>query len=172
MISLYSKIEKELLEFCDQELELKLLVSASDTEHLGKGIYRAKKFMTQAAGFVFDTHLWRELQVVGKIRNIFVHTDLPYIATAQKPKNKNVVKIHVELSGVNQDYFLQMDNEFFKHVSMANMLICSSAYDAPKFEYAVFKLYPNYEYCQQLINFRKTLLLHIYDGFLSIAKAE
>ena len=171
VISLFSKIEKELIEFCKQELELKLIVSASDTEHLGRGIYRAQKFLHKAAGFVINAQLWRELQVVSKVRNFLVHSDSPYMGTIQKPQNKNVVKIHVELNKIHKDYYLQIDNDLYKHVSKAEILSCSSMFYTPTFEYAVFKLTPTYEYCRQLIYFRKRLLLHIYDGCLEIAKA-
>ena len=171
VMSLYSKIERELLEFCEREVELKLLVSPFDTEYMGKGIYRAQKFMAQAAGYVIDTHLWRELQVIGKVRNYLVHSDFSYTATAQKPKNGNVTKIHVELGTFNRDYFLQIDSDLYKHVSKLKILNCAAAFEDPENELALFELLPSYEYCRYLIDFRKKLFLHIYNGFLNIAKS-
>lgn len=171
VMSLYSKIERELIGLCERDLELKLLVTPSDAESLGTGIYRAQRFLVQAAGYTFDNHLWQELQIIGKVRNRLVHNDFPYIAPTQKPKNGNTIKIHIENRSLIQDYYLSMDSALYKHLSKSNILEYAGSSTAPKNEFAWFEITPSYDYCRYLIRFRKNLLLSIYNGLLELAKA-
>jgi len=176
VISLYSKIERQLIELCERELELKLLIAPSDTEYLATGISRAQKFLAKATGYSFDNHLWQELQLIGKVRNRLVHDVFPYIAPVQKPRINNVIKVSVEVGRYTQSYYLQMDNEFYKHTSKHKILEYGGGSLAdgsvpPEKQFAWFYLTPDLEYCRYLVDFRKRLFLSLYNGLLKIAQS-
>ena len=172
VMSLYSKIEKEMIAHCERDLELRILVAPSDTEALGKGIHRAQKFLVQATGYTFDSQLWKELQLIRRVRNRLVHSDLPYIAPVQRSTEGNAIKVHIESRSLIQDYYLEMDTEFYNYVSKMEILEYSGASLDPEHEFAVFEIVPSYEYCRYLISFRKKLFLHLYNGLLEIAEAS
>lgn len=173
VMALFARVEKELLELCGgQYLDLKLTISPDDRDGIGTGIFRAYKFLVQGLGYSLNDPLWRELQVIGKVRNRIVHNDWPYIAPVLKPKNTSVVKIHVEIRDHSQDYYLQMDPEFYKHITEHRILEITAIMttDIPiEEQFAGFEIRPDYAYCDYLINFRKKFFLRIYNDLLGIA---
>ena len=173
VMALFSRVENELLELCGGfYLDLKLTISPDDRESIGTGIFRSYKFLAQGAGYLLNDPLWRELQVIGKVRNRLVHNDWPYVAPALRPKNISAIKIHVEVRDHIQDYYVPMDPELYKHVSKHNILeltggmVTSLPLDE---QISGFEIRPDYEYCDYLIDFRKRFFLRIYNDLLEIA---
>ena len=71
VVSWYSFVEDHLISFC-RKRNLNILISIEDNEHYGSGIRRAHKFLNRSAEYQIDNEHWRELILIGKVRNKIV----------------------------------------------------------------------------------------------------
>lgn len=75
LVACYSYLEQELIAECKVERNVKSL-SLDVTDLSGKGIIRAKNYLTKVAGVDFpDYESWNEITYIMKIRNFIVHRD-------------------------------------------------------------------------------------------------
>jgi hypothetical protein len=85
--SAYSLFERHLNDVC-KILEKDASIKISLTDLTGKGIERAKIFLTKVIGIanVFDSTEWHEIQNYSKVRNILVHASGELNLTQKKHK--------------------------------------------------------------------------------------
>ncbi len=175
IITLYSKLETELLEFSEDFLELEISVSLFSVNKLGRGaIDRVRQFLSVALEYEIDSELWKELSNFRKLRNYLVHQDSVYTAYPDKKRGKSKVTVDIGNGEGERTFYLPVDQEFHQYLVKHKMLSFygSMTEDGMSFgdECAIFGIETSYEYCKYLIDFRKRFFLGMYRDLIEIAQ--
>jgi hypothetical protein len=140
IVSWYSFIEDTLLKLCE-DMHLEITLGIKDSERIGTGIHRAKRFLEQAADYSIDSNHWHELDIIRKIRNQIVHNGSKFPSSTDKP-NGETQSIVVTYEG--KDYYVVYSDEKLIRYLEEHSII---------HYYGTVFIYPTHEYCQYLVNF-------------------
>lgn len=133
IISLYSYIEHELFNLCkDIRKEQDIKLSYEDVG--GKGIYRAKLYLSKVADIEIEDKHWNELVIIGKLRNKIVHNGGKFYIDSSKKDLKQL-------------YLYLKKNSLTKRFG----------------EKTYFEFCPNLSYCEYLIGLGRELFTDLYN---------
>ncbi len=157
--SCYSFIETQLLRLC-HEHKLSLVVTAEDREPQETGIYRARKFLKDAAGYQIPARLWQELLQINFIRNRLVHERgrLPTFGARPEDDDRNYEAITVV---EDYPYYVRIDRNNFTYLQQ---------FDLIRYEGPTFVVQPTPAFCQHITGFAKALFHAIYDDLAAMPK--
>lgn len=150
VVSWYSFMEIRLMDFCRQH-KLKISISIQDNENLKKGIWRAYKFLSQAANYRINNTHWKELTRVGKIRNVIVHSN----GSLSCSRVDETGKSPISKKTIGGRIYLNMDTELYQYFQKHNLLEFRSW----------FYVKPDFDYCKHLIMFGLGFFDNLYETF-------
>lgn len=147
--SWYSFVEDQLLGICDS-LNLEISLKAREEKSLGKGIYRAKTFLLEAAHYQIREEIWQELTSIGKIRNIIVHRGgiIPHSLSMAS----DISRIVLIKTKSGKTYNLQIDESLWNYITKHSIDDLTGT----------FYINLNYEYCEHLVKLGVDLFSNIY----------
>jgi hypothetical protein len=150
VVAWYSFTEQTLLDICESN-NLKIVVSAKGNDSLGRGIWRAKKFLSEAAKFEIDNKKWQELVNINRLRNFIVHEG--YKLRGSYIENDKPFTVYETESGAN--IYFNLDGNLYRYLEKNSMISHSGV---------ALEIIPTYEYCNYLIGFAKPLFKTIFDN--------
>lgn len=147
--SWYSFVEDQLLGICDS-LSLEVSLKAREEKSFGKGIYRAKTFLAEAAHYQICEEIWQELTLIGKIRNIIVHRGgiIPHLLS----KASDISRIMPIKTKSGKTYNLQIDESLWNYITKHSIDDLTGT----------FYINLNFEYCEHLVKLGIDLFSNIY----------
>jgi hypothetical protein len=152
VISWYSFIETSLLGVCT-EFNLKLEISAQDRPISDSGIFRARKFLKDAAKYEINNSHWQELLYINFIRNKIVHDEGKIIAYTSKDIDENRNYEILEIIKDNP-FFLDMEHNQFLFIQKFSLLAYKRGF---------ITLAPSFGFCTYLVDYSYIMLHKIYD---------
>lgn len=149
IVAWYSFVEQKLLDFCEKQ-NLRISISAKEGLNLGKGIWRAKKFLLDASNYKIEDKFWIELANANRLRNFIVHEGYTYKGSYTEIEKPFVL---YQLNAGETIYF-NVDENLYKYIHQHSMAthIGSTLY-----------IVPTFEYCEHLIGFAKLLFNTLID---------
>lgn len=148
IVTWFSFVEKELIALCER-LRLSISLTPTDNVHLGRGVWRARRFLIQCEGYEIDHGHWQELVSIGKVRNTIVHRGARLKWTDKPPTGSSVA--------YDLDYglrvFIPLADDVYNYLEQRNMIEPSGPW---------FKIVPSLEYCKHLIEFGRELFRKLY----------
>jgi hypothetical protein len=156
VMSWYSFIETSLLRIC-MDYDLRIEITAQDRGLSESGIYRAKKFLRDAAGYAIDETHWRELQAIHFVRNKLVHEQGMVSTYSDRPDDDS--RHHYEaVEGF--PFYVEVDNHRLQYLQRFSLLV----YKGP-----TFILVPSLNFCQHLVDFAREMLHKIYGDLETVS---
>jgi hypothetical protein len=149
----YSFVEQKLLDFCE-EMKLVIVVSPKGEESLGKGIRRARNFLSQAKNYEIYQKHWQELVYIGRLRNLLVHEGRNIKLSYLKPDGESVVyKCENEL-----DLYIPIDKGLYDYIKKHRLFEVSGVR---------LNIIPSIEYCKELVKFGGEIFRKLHNDLES-----
>ena len=148
VIGWYSFIEDMLIQLC-KEMNLNLSIDIDYHDGFDKGIWRAKKFLEDGAGYKINEIHWRTLSEINKVRNHIVHKRGLFVFSNDKPENVQAVEIGPE----NTKVFIHISQIFYNYLQKHGIF---------GLNLGSYSIVPTYEYCKYLNNFADELFSKLF----------
>lgn len=156
IVAWYSFIEQNLLDICESN-NLRIVVTAKSNENLGRGIWRAKKFLSEFAGCEIDDMQWKELVSINRTRNFIVHDG--YKLKGSYVEIGRPFVIYETEAGI--PVYFGMEENLYKYLQKHSML---THFDI------LLDVVPTFEYCDYLISFARNFFKDLYANLKTVRK--
>jgi hypothetical protein len=149
IVSWYSFIEHELTEICLSR-KLTIAVGIRDSDGLGQGIRRARRFLKEAAKYEIPDVYWNEIVKIGWMRNKIVH-EAGKLQCSLIPS-----KSHIPIEIEGNTLYLAIEENQYNYMERHALIEYSAG----------FVIDPTFEYCIGLVDFAQSFLLKLYNDIL------
>jgi hypothetical protein len=139
VVSWYSFIEDAITQLC-KDMDLMVTIRIQDQNNFRNGVYRAKRFLVEAANYTIDQGDYLELDIIRKMRNQIVHEGGKFQCSLEKP-NEDVPAVFI----AEQDppLYLNIEKNLYLYLNKHSLLHF----------YGTFFINPTAEYGRYLIDF-------------------
>ena len=144
----YSFVEQKLLDFCE-ELNLTITVSPKNRESMGKGVRRARRFLSIVKNYEIDQTQWNELVYISKLRNLLVHEGKEINLSYLKPEGDGIL---YQKDG-DLDIYLPVEKDLFNYMKRHDLFIVSGL---------SFEITPSVDYCKGLVKLATEIFNKLY----------